>query len=64
MAWCQEYYEHCQRPFQGRKDKYCCPVYVNQARWGEVSLDAGLLDVDWGGPKEFQSFKVQIFPFS
>ena len=28
------------RPFQGRKDKYCCPVYVNQARWGEVSLGA------------------------
>ena len=40
IDWCQEYYEHYQRLFQGRKDKYCCPVYVNQARWGEVSLGA------------------------
>ena len=23
--------------FQAKKGKYCCPVYVNQARWGEVS---------------------------
>ena len=30
---------------QAKKGKYCCPVYVNQARWGEVRTIIALVNM-------------------